>query len=458
MIVLVALGCAGGPGEPTPAREDAAAIVAPAPDAPDLVLVGVAGLRADPVTRAADQFLAPFAGEPGYVWTEAHSQSPAASVSLGSVLTGRYPSAIPMCASPTGPDDAERAAPWCTKLPSNVATVPRVLGLYGYRTALVTADLHGARALGAAFQDHVVVSEDWDERATDWTAVERAAKVWWDADDSRPRLLVVATSDLDARWIPGLRQQMRVTLDTTGLPTGIDHTQVYPAYTQAAGRTGLAVRALVGGLSPGRRARYTTVFGIHGINLGDSQERGQVLREGSWSDLLLERTTHVPLAMFGPFGARGEVSDLVELVDVAPTVLALAGAVAPSGLPGRDLLRGSREQDPWVYAEFGDMLSVRRGDWMLALRAFLFNRSALDPELTNYLLEEFAIREDNWWLHDVRADPLQGANRLSSEPDRARELHALLVELRTGPGAPPPSALDARKVWELRMSAAQGYW
>jgi len=51
-----------------------------------------------------------------------------------------------------------------------------------------------------------------------------------------------------------------------------------------------------------------------------------------------EETARVPLIFAGPGVPQGvRIADLVELVDVMPTVLAVLGVEAPDGLQGRDL-------------------------------------------------------------------------------------------------------------------------
>ncbi|MDP2311356.1 MAG: sulfatase-like hydrolase/transferase [Pseudomonadota bacterium] len=431
--------------------------------APDMVLVGVAGLRSDSLSRSSDWFFEAFAGERGVVYANAYAQSPSTFVSLGSLLTGRYPSAVPLCGFPSDPGDTAAQAPWCTEVPATVPTLPGVLALYGYRTALVTADVHGAERLAPLFQDAIVASRRWEDRATDWERVRTLSEAWWNEDATRPRLLVVAVSDLDARHAPALRARMGLDLaGQGGAPTRIDRPTVIDAYQQASRSAGRAVKGLLDSLRAGSpRATWAAVFGTNGINLGDAAVPAQALRDRSWNDLLLDRTLHVPLALIGPADvppARVE-AQVVELVDLLPTLLARGGAVVPAGIPGQDLLAASFATDPaaTAYGEFGDMLSVRSGTRLWSVRAFFHNRSALDPELTNFVLD-YRPDAGKYALHDLSGDPFQERNLLESDPEGARRMNDLLVQLRTGPGAPPEGALDARRIWELRMSAADGYW
>jgi arylsulfatase A-like enzyme len=454
LAVLLACGdgAPGTDGDPAVGRRAS-------PVAPDLVWVGVAGLRADPLVRGSEPFHEAFGAERGVQFPNAYAQSTSTFVSLGSVLTGRYPSAIPLCGFPTAAVGAE--APWCTRVPSDVPTLPGVLSLYGYRTAFVSADITGAASFGALFDEHLLVSDRRDDAATDWGAVARAAQGWWDADASRPRLLVVATADLDMARTPGRRAAAGIPAEGTEAP--VDRARVESVYQGAGRAAGSAAQGIVQGLRGAAPPRplWAATFGIHGINLQDTTVQTQVLREGNWSDIVMDRTIRVPLAIWGPAAGLRTRSEpqLVELVDLLPTFLRLAGAVLPSGLPGQDLLADDFATDPdaIAYAEFGDMLALRQGQRFWSLRAFFFNRSSLDPELTNFILD-FQPNERQYALHDLSTDPLQERNLLALEPALARALHARLVSVRTGPGAPPRGALDARKIWALRMSPADGYW
>jgi arylsulfatase A-like enzyme len=57
-----------------------------------------------------------------------------------------------------------------------------------------------------------------------------------------------------------------------------------------------------------------------------------------------EYDTHVPLLFWGPsYVGQGEVKTRVEVVDLAPTLAALAGLPAPAQSQGRDLKLGHRE-------------------------------------------------------------------------------------------------------------------
>jgi len=87
-----------------------------------------------------------------------------------------------------------------------------------------------------------------------------------------------------------------------------------------------------------------------------TSDHGEELHEhGDWShgQNLYDHQLHVPLMVRNPGGRGGgaEVHSFVELVDLMPTLLSLAGTVAPERAQGRDvsvLLEGGATEDPDV--------------------------------------------------------------------------------------------------------------
>ncbi len=184
--------------------------------------------------------------------------------------------------------------------------------------------------------------------------------------------------------------------------------------------------------SPGA---IVVVAGDHGESLGEHGEKTHGV-------FVYQSTIRVPLILSArglvPEGARVTVP--VSLVDVLPTVLALAGVPAPRGIHGADLaptLRGGRPPSRTVYAEsylprlqfrFSELTMVRRGPlkWI----------DAPSPE-----------------LFDVVADPSERANLAGGHPDEAALREALAgVQEGADPDAArrAAGALDAESEARLR--------
>lgn len=172
----------------------------------------------------------------------------------------------------------------------------------------------------------------------------------------------------------------------------------------------------------------------HGEEFG---EHGGVLHGGTLFDELLR----VPLVIAGPGVPLGRVDPaLVTLVDVAPTILSLAGLPVPSQMEGRNLL-AEHSGEPWagqrVFAQYGDRLyCVRTPRWKLIHRP-----GGVDA------------------LFDLRRDPGERRNLATLHPEMGAELRAEIetwraARLRLDPETPRPEQLSPEKIEELR---ALGY-
>jgi arylsulfatase A-like enzyme len=160
---------------------------------------------------------------------------------------------------------------------------------------------------------------------------------------------------------------------------------------------------------------------------GESLENGVL---GLHSPIIAQTTLHVPLMMVGPGIPAGKVvSEVVELVDVLPTVLDLLQLPALAGLQGtslRPLLQGESEDPGLAFSmlptkyfglrkkEDPPQVAVRRGPWKMV------RRGAADIE-----------------LFQLQDDPLERRNVAAQEPGKVEELGELLdgwLAAGTGPG------------------------
>jgi arylsulfatase A-like enzyme len=137
------------------------------------------------------------------------------------------------------------------------------------------------------------------------------------------------------------------------------------------------------------------VMGSNGFEL---QEQG-----GLFGEDLLTPVTHVPLLVRLPGGAKAQsVSKVVEVVDLMPTVLDLAGQEVPAGIQGRSLvpiIEGSGQPPYIAFAESpqaGGQRFVALGGMAMASGA-----GGVDAQ-----------------LFDLMSDPLQLENVGDSQPDK----------------------------------------
>lgn len=114
----------------------------------------LSGLQADRdgLPGAESALLAGLGAAPRRSFGEAYTQSISPPLALGSLLTGLYASAIPMC----GYSDFHRAAlssqAWCAALPAERATLPKALAAYGWRTASLHPDFLDKEAIEGQFE------------------------------------------------------------------------------------------------------------------------------------------------------------------------------------------------------------------------------------------------------------------------------------------------------------------
>ena len=472
--------------------------------APDILVIAVDGLREDieGVSASTAALIDGLGRAPRARFTAAYAQSVQPAVSLASLLTGRYPSAIPFCGLPTQrPGQPRGEAPWCAVLPEGQPTLPGVLSLYGYQTAAMSVRVGQDDVLVGPF-DEVLPAALGDARgwgAPDWAGVRAAVGAWW-RDPRRaedPRLVFLATQPLRRERLEaaaGLRPQEVL----QGIPPE-QVPAVRRAYDALAGRIGEQIGALIEDLEPGEGGRplWVVLTSAHGMSLGERS--GSVIPSHAASPghkLLLDRTLRVPLLLYGPGPTGAVVEHPVELVDVLPTLTGLAGAVQPAGLPGEDLLAqiDRAPAEALAYAEYGDMLALRQGRDLLTFRSWNHGGSSLDPQVTERL-EQSEVGDGSgvrpgdrlgtgaaalgpaahtggaegarvvspdqmrqFTLYDVIADPMQVRDRAREDPQRVEAMRALLLARRTGPGTAPQDVLSPERVRALRASGAVTYW
>lgn len=143
-------------------------------------------------------------------------------------------------------------------------------------------------------------------------------------------------------------------------------------------------------------------------------DHGDMLGEkGLWFKMsFYDGSSRVPLMVSAPDVAPGKLDEPVSLLDVAPTLAAMAGVPAEEVAPwvdGEDLMplmQGQGRDAPVMMeyaaeASYAPMASLRYGKWKL-------NRCALDPDQ----------------LFDLEADPMEQVN-LAERPEHQGTLESL---------------------------------
>jgi arylsulfatase A-like enzyme/Flp pilus assembly protein TadD len=192
------------------------------------------------------------------------------------------------------------------------------------------------------------------------------------------------------------------------------------AYADAEiGRLLRAVSAAGAGRPP-----LIVILGDHGESLGEHGERTHGM-------LLYDGALRIPLIMAGPGVSVGEHRRPVSIVDVAPTVLRLAGLAVPAGMQGRDLLSGTSEP----HEAYAETVYPRTLGWSPL--------AALVEDRWKIIAPEGAGEE----LYDLERDPAERENAAGRKPDVVQAAAARLAAIKRAEAAPAsaPASAEARE-------------
>ena len=144
----------------------------------------------------------------------------------------------------------------------------------------------------------------------------------------------------------------------------------------------------------------------HGDMLGD---------RGAWFKMSFhERSARVPLVVAGPGVRTGTVDNVCSHLDFLPTLVDIAGADIPDGLPGRSLVPSWSGGDDPVDETFGEYTAEMTSDPMFMIRRGDYKYIHCDADPAQ--------------LYDVRTDPLE-RNNLADAPSHADMAAAFAQEV-----------------------------
>lgn len=174
----------------------------------------------------------------------------------------------------------------------------------------------------------------------------------------------------------------------------------------------------------------------------------EFLDHGSWEHqkTLYEEVTRVPLAIAGPGIAPRKERAQVSLLDVAPTILAFAGAAVPPSMTGRSLLAAASERES--YGETDHTTDGTR-------KLFLRGGAGRWKSILSLSPDGKETRGEEWY--DLASDPAEHKSIVPvaaiADPIRRRALERWRTD-RGGGAAPRPVCLTAEQQERLR---ALGY-
>jgi choline-sulfatase len=376
--------------------------------------------------------------------------------SLGTVLTGLYPSGHGLIEN--GYAFAEE-----------IELLPEILKRAGYRTGAFLSNMCQANHQGfdvlqcSGGQDGKTVERAlaWDQTQPDggaptflWVHLFAAHGPYYNGGDRGARLDPGYEGPVAAKkWALDRIMNEKVPLSERDL-------QHLDAIYDAAvmGTDGHVGRLLAGlGLEPGsERAKNSVVILLadHGEELAD--HNGYLYHACS----VYQSTLHVPLG-FVAEGAvpAGTVAHLVELADVFPTLLDLLGLAAPPDQHGVSLLPLLSRMSSQRPGDFGNkpafseysslpIHTVQAGAWKLVL-----NPEGLSPAcIVGAPPDHYTIGKVE--LYDLAGDPGETRNLAEQNPAKVTELAALLERRFAGLSSRGKQELDPKLKEELR---ALGY-
>ena len=177
-------------------------------------------------------------------------------------------------------------------------------------------------------------------------------------------------------------------------------------------------------------------FGEHGGMLGKMvfarDERGRIKGNGIWSHSpFYEEVTNTPLFIYMPGNKPGKYEGITSAVDLMPTVLEIMGAAIPSRVQGKSLLPAVKDQKvPGRPYTISAHPFINAGEWMKSVDGV--NRMTAEDSEATVTTAEWTLLYDTGpglsKLYNIKSDPKQLNNIIKEHPDKARELHQLLVK------------------------------
>jgi len=429
---VLALACTQSP-EPIPEAtesQDPAPPTVATLEKPNILLIDIDSLRADRVHAEHDgTAVAPVLrnmSKNGAHFAQAYAQSGWTMPSLAALLTGRYPVVAPVGGG----------LQW---IENDTRTLPEIFGMYDYHTAVfwggtLASDYQGP---SKGFDEVHRKGEDSDP------AYHQPIAHWLRNDAQEPFFAFVHNLDLHApvprppaqavhRWHPSepacddashLLALQRDLEDSLGQQGSIDH--VIGHYDATLLHYNHSLRVILEALKESGMGLRTVVV-ITSNHGEDLYEHGTIDHS-----LLYDTVLHVPLLIRDPtlpqIGTR--VSQPVQAIDLAPTLLERVGIPVDQNMDGQSLLpllgmgEGSYEPRPHYAMTSAHNAAVRTDDTKLILTNFVVDKDARDR--SPRLRDEPAV-VPHLELYDLIADPDEQHNLIDEQPERAATLESAL--------------------------------
>jgi arylsulfatase A-like enzyme len=418
-----------------------------------IVLDGAAALRMGPYgyTRSTTPEIDRLASE-SVVFDRAMTQAVYTVASIGSVLTGQYP-------------ERHQSVSFADRLPATAVTLPGLLSQAG----ILTAGFSGNAVVSATFGldrgfDEFYPVRELEGYTGHGDSVLRAFSNWLENGGERRFFAYIHFREPHFPYNPPPPYDTRFE-PPQPFPEGIVEWQVVESFNRAAGRgeeVPAEVVRRIQGLYDGNMAYVDNLVGQMLTKLEESglhgnttviltADHGEALFEHGYighNTQLYEESIRVPLIVKVPGVAPGRVSDVVELIDLAPTVLELMGLDDPAALADMQ----GRSLAPLLQG-----ISV---EGRLAFSRTLWSKPRYSARDGRFKLI-WDSRADTVELYDLMDDPRETANLVSQRSVVAGFLRQQLYQwlrqqehLRAGAPAPESVVLEEDL---MRQLDALGY-
>jgi len=290
---------------------------------PNIVLITLDSVRAD--RSSMEPVMERMAGQ-SILFARAYAQSPLTIASTATILTGTYP-------------QTHHASELGVPLQQTLPYLPDLLRAQGYQTAAFVGSILLDPRDGP-FQGY---DRGFDIYDAGFHQPQRGENRYQTVEHHGAEVVARAT-----KWLAGRNQAPFFLWLHLSDPYGAAGS----TYDRAVTETDAAVGKLVETLKA--KGLYedalVIVVSTHGESLGAHGEQMSGM-------VLYDETIHVPLILKLPHDQplpSRNVSNHVRLLDIAPTVLQVAGIPVPSGMQGQSLLRiaqASSQADQPVYSQ-----------------------------------------------------------------------------------------------------------
>jgi arylsulfatase A-like enzyme len=418
-----------------------------------VVLDGATALRMgfSGYSRDTTPIIDRLAGE-SIVFDNAVSQAVYTIASIGSVLTSQYP-------------ERHHTISFADQLPASAVTFPGILSEAGIRTVGISGNavMSPAFGLGHGFSEFIEVRE-LEGYTGHGDSVLRSLVGWLESNQGHRFMAYVHFREPHFPFNPPAPFDSQFGPSDV-FPEGVTDYSVVEAYNRAAGQGEEVAPSVIGRIRDLYDGNMAYVDGLVGqtldrlVKLGIDEktvviltaDHGEALFEHEYighNTQLYEESTRVPLIVRWPGETPRRIEDVVELLDIAPTVL---DAMGLGGHPARQDMQG-RSLVP-LFKERGasERLAFSRTVWVkprYSVRGFRYKLI-------------WDSRTGAGELYDLQVDPGEKNNRYGEEPLVAgylsQELYRWLREQQRlrGDAPAPDSSLISEE--QMRQIEALGY-